>query len=341
MWVIFGTVGTELVPSGVEEENIMKKIAVLTSGGDAPGMNAALRAVTRMALHNGLEVMGVQRGYAGLINGELFKMDRKSVSEIINRGGTILRTARCLEFKQEEVREKAAQILKAYGVEALVVIGGDGSFMGAKLLSKLGVKTVGLPGTIDNDLSYTDYTIGFDTALNTVVDAINKLRDTSTSHERVSIVEVMGRNCGDLALYAGIAGGAEAIIVPEMPFDKDELIKTILEGRANGKTHSIIVVAEGVGGSAELAKEIESVTGIETRATILGHIQRGGSPTADDIVLASRMGAKAVEVLLEGKTSKVIGIKENKIFDMDIDEALDIERSFDENLYEMAKAINK
>ena len=201
----------------------MKKIAVLTSGGDAPGMNAALRAVTRMALHHGLEVMGVQRGYAGLINGELFKMDRKSVSEIINRGGTILRTARCLEFKQEEVREKAAQILKAYGVEALVVIGGDGSFMGAKLLSKLGVKTVGLPGTIDNDLSYTDYTIGFDTALNTVVDAINKLRDTSTSHERVSIVEVMGRNCGDLALYAGIAGGAEAIIVPEMPFDKDEL----------------------------------------------------------------------------------------------------------------------
>ena len=303
----------------------MKKIAVLTSGGDAPGMNAALRAVTRMALHHGLEVMGVQRGYAGLINGELFKMDRKSVSEIINRGG----------------REKAAQILKAYGVEALVVIGGDGSFMGAKLLSKLGVKTVGLPGTIDNDLSYTDYTIGFDTALNTVVDAINKLRDTSTSHERVSIVEVMGRNCGDLALYAGIAGGAEAIIVPEMPFDKDELIKTILEGRTNGKTHSIIVVAEGVGGSAELAKEIESVTGIETRATILGHIQRGGSPTADDIVLASRMGAKAVEVLLEGKTSKVIGIKENRIFDMDIDEALDIERSFDESLYEMASAINK
>ena len=319
----------------------MKKIAVLTSGGDAPGMNAALRAVTRMALHHGLEVKGVQRGYAGLINGELFKMDRKSVSEIINRGGTILRTARCLEFKQEEVREKAAQILKAYGVEALVVIGGDGSFMGAKLLSKLGVKTVGLPGTIDNDLSYTDYTIGFDTALNTVVDAINKLRDTSTSHERVSIVEVMGRNCGDLALYAGIAGGAEAIIVPEMPFDKDELIKTILEGRSNGKTHSIIVVAEGVGGSAELAKEIESVTGIETRATILGHIQRGGSPTADDIVLASRMGSKAVEVLLEGKTSKVIGIKENKIFDMDIDEALDIERSFDESLYEMANAINK
>lgn len=341
MWVIFGTVGTKLVPSGVEEENIMKKIAVLTSGGDAPGMNAAVRAVTRMALHNGLEVMGVQRGYAGLINGELFKMDRKSVSEIINRGGTILRTARCLEFKQEEVREKAAQILKAYGVEALVVIGGDGSFMGAKLLSKLGVKTVGLPGTIDNDLSYTDFTIGFDTALNTIVDAINKLRDTSTSHERVSIVEVMGRNCGDLALYAGIAGGAEAIIVPEMPFDKDELVKTILEGKAHGKTHSIIVVAEGVGGSTELAKELEAITGIETRATILGHIQRGGTPTADDIVLASEMGAKAVEVLLEGKTSKVIGIKDNKIFDMDIDEALDIERSFDENLYKMAKAINE
>lgn len=319
----------------------MKKIAVLTSGGDAPGMNAAVRAVVRTALHNGIEVMGVQRGYAGLINGELFKMDRKSVSDIINKGGTILRTARCVEFKQEEVRQKAAGILKAYGVDALVVCGGDGSFMGAKLLSKLGVKTVGLPGTIDNDLPYTDYTIGFDTALNTIVEDIGKLRDTSSSHERVSVIEVMGRNCGDLALFAGIAGGAEAIIVPELPFNKEDLIKTILEGKVNGKLHNIIVVAEGVGGAEELAKEIEATTGIETRATILGHIQRGGSPSAMDTVLASRMGAKAVEVLLEGKTSRVIGIKANEIFDMDIDEALAIPRSFDEKLYDTANAINQ
>ena len=216
----------------------MKKIAVLTSGGDAPGMNAAIRAVVRTALSKGIEVMGVQRGYSGLINGELFSMDKTSVSDIIQRGGTILRTARCPEFKNEEVRKKAAKILQAYGVEALVVIGGDGSFTGAKLLSKLGIKTIGLPGTIDNDLAYTDFTLGFDTALNTVVDAINKIRDTSTSHERVSIVEVMGRNCGDLALYAGIAGGAESIIVPELGFDKDELCRTIMEGKNNGKMHN-------------------------------------------------------------------------------------------------------
>ena len=306
--------------------NIMKKIAVLTSGGDAPGMNAAVRAVVRMALHNGLEVMGIKRGYAGLINGELFKMDRSSVSDIIQRGGTILRTARCEEFKQEEGRKKAANILKAYGVDALVVVGGDGSFTGAKLISKLGVKTIGLPGTIDNDLAYTDYTIGFDTALNTVIDAVNKLRDTSTSHERVSVVEVMGRHCGDLALYAGLAGGAEAIVVPEKGFDKAELCKTILEGKAKGKMHNLILLAEGVGGADELAKHIEEVTGLETRATILGHIQRGGSPSASDIVLASRMGARAVELLLEGKTCRV--------------EALAMERKFDNELYDIASALS-
>ncbi|GFP74045.1 6-phosphofructokinase [Clostridium fungisolvens] len=318
----------------------MKKIAVLTSGGDAPGMNAAVRAVVRMALHNGLEVMGIKRGYAGLINGELFKMDRSSVSDIIQRGGTILRTARCEEFKQEEGRKKAANILKAYGVDALVVVGGDGSFTGAKLISKLGVKTIGLPGTIDNDLAYTDYTIGFDTALNTVIDAVNKLRDTSTSHERVSVVEVMGRHCGDLALYAGLAGGAEAIVVPEKGFDKDELCKTILEGKAKGKMHNLILLAEGVGGADELAKYIEEVTSLETRATILGHIQRGGSPSASDIVLASRMGARAVELLLEGKTCRVVGIKNNQIMDMDIDEALAMERKFDNELYDIASALS-
>ena len=319
----------------------MKKIAVLTSGGDAPGMNAAIRAVVRTAIHNGIEVMGVQRGYSGLINGELFTMDRTSVSDIIQRGGTILSTARCPEFKNEEVRKKAAKILQAYGVEALVVIGGDGSFTGAKLLSKLGIKTIGIPGTIDNDLAYTDFTLGFDTALNTVVDAINKIRDTSTSHERVSIVEVMGRNCGDLSLYAGICGGAEAIIVPEVEaFDRDELCKTILEGKNKGKMHNLVILAEGIGGAFELAEYVENITGIETRATVLGHIQRGGSPSASDRVLASRMGAKAVEVLLEGKTSRVIGIRDNKIIDQDIDEALDMESKFDTELYEIAKVLS-
>ncbi|AGX45251.1 6-phosphofructokinase [Clostridium saccharobutylicum] len=318
----------------------MKKIAVLTSGGDAPGMNAAIRAVVRTALKNGIEVMGVQRGYSGLINGELFNMDKTSVSDIIQRGGTILRTARCPEFKNEEVRKRAAKILQAYGVEALVVIGGDGSFTGAKLLSKLGIKTIGLPGTIDNDLAYTDFTLGFDTALNTVVDAINKIRDTSTSHERVSIVEVMGRNCGDLSLYAGIAGGAESIIVPEIDnFDKDQLCRTILDGKNHGKMHNLIILAEGIGGAFELAKYVEEITGIETRATVLGHIQRGGSPSATDRVLASRMGAKAIDVLLEGKTSRVIGIKDNKIIDQDIDEALDMESKFDEELYKIAQIL--
>lgn len=318
----------------------MKKIAILTSGGDAPGMNAAIRAVVRAALYNGLEVMGVQRGYSGLINGELFSMDRSSVSDIIHRGGTVLRTARCVEFKQEEVRKDAVKILQDNGVDALVVIGGDGSFMGAKLLSKLGVKTVGIPGTIDNDLTYTDYTIGFDTALNTVIDAIDKVRDTSTSHERVSIVEVMGRDCGDLALHAGLAGGAEYIITPEKGYSKEELCKVILEGKAKGKIHNLILLAEGVGGAQELAKHVEDVTGIETRATVLGHVQRGGSPSGFDRVLASRMGAKAVEVLLEGKTSRVIGIKDNVVVDQDIDEALALPRKFDEKLFKIAEEIS-
>ncbi|PRR84297.1 6-phosphofructokinase [Clostridium vincentii] len=319
----------------------MKKIAILTSGGDAPGMNAAIRAITRTAINSGLEVMGIKRGYSGLINGEIFPMDKEYVADIIQKGGTVLMTARCLEFKQEEVRKRAVKILKAYGIDALIVIGGDGSFMGAKLLSDLGVMTVGIPGTIDNDLAYTDYTIGFDTALNTAVEAINKIKDTSTSHERVSVVEVMGRNCGDIALYAGISGAAEAILLPELEFDKNALYRTILDGKSQGRMHNLVVLAEGIGGAIELAKEIEEVTGIETRATILGHIQRGGSPSGSDRVLASKLGAKAVEVLLEGKTSRVIGIRENKMVDDDIDEALAVERKFDQKLYDIAVVLSK
>jgi 6-phosphofructokinase 1 len=318
----------------------MKTIAVLTSGGDAPGMNAAIRAVVRAALDKGLKVMGVQRGYSGLVNGEIFEMNRHSVSDIIHKGGTILKTARCPEFKKEEVRKKAAQILKVYGIDGLVVIGGDGSFTGAKLLSELGVKTIGIPGTIDNDLAYTEYTLGFDTALNTVLDAINKLRDTSTSHERISIVEVMGRDCGDIALFAGLAGGAESIILPEKGYDLDDICKTILDGKQKGKLHNLILVAEGIGGANDLAEKIESITGIETRATILGHIQRGGSPSAFDRVLASRMGARAVELLIEGKTARVIGIKGRDIIDLDTNEALAMPSKFDEELYDIARALS-
>jgi len=318
----------------------MRTIAVLTSGGDAPGMNAAIRSVVRTGLDKGLKVMGIQRGYSGLINGEIFEMGRHSVSDIIHRGGTILRTARSEEFKTEQGRAKAANILKAFGIDGLVVIGGDGSFQGARLLSKLGISTIGIPGTIDNDLAYTDYTIGFDTAMNTVLDAINKLRDTSSSHERVSIVEVMGRNCGDLALYSGVAGGAESVIVPEKGFDEDELCKIILEGKLRGKMHNLVILAEGVGGAEKLAKKVEEVTGIETRATILGHIQRGGSPSAFDRILASRLGAKAVELLLEGKSSRVGGIRGNKIVDDDIEEALAMESKFDDELYNISKILS-
>jgi len=318
----------------------MKTIAVLTSGGDAPGMNAAIRAVVRTGLNKGLRVMGIQRGYSGLINGEIFEMNRKSVSDIIQRGGTILRTARCEEFKDLEVRKKAAGVLKVFGIDGLVVIGGDGSFQGAKLLSELGIATVGIPGTIDNDLQYTDYTLGFDTALNTVLDAINKLRDTSASHDRVSIVEVMGRNCGDIALYAGIAGGAENILVPEKENDLNDVCKNILEGKLKGRSHNLIIVAEGVGEANEIAKKVEEITGIEARATILGHIQRGGSPSCFDRILAARFGYKAVQVLMDGKSNRVIGIRNGKIIDDDTNEALALPRLLDEELYEIATSLS-
>ncbi|MFA6941778.1 MAG: 6-phosphofructokinase [Clostridiaceae bacterium] len=319
----------------------MKTIGVLTSGGDAPGMNAAIRAVVRTGLEKGMKVMGIKRGYSGLINGEIEDMDRHSVSDIIQRGGTILRTARCPEFKTEEGRQKAVNILKVFGIDGLVIIGGDGSFQGGRLLSQLGIATIGLPGTIDNDLAYTDYTIGFDTAVNTVLDAINKLRDTSSSHGRVSIVEVMGRNCGDIALYAGIAGGAESVIVPEVGYNFDNLCKSIITDKINGKWHNLIILAEGVGGAKELAEKVEDVTGITARATVLGHIQRGGSPSAQDRILASRMGYRAVELLEEGNTDRVVGIKGNVIIDEDIEEALNMPRRFDSRLYDIARTLSK
>lgn len=318
----------------------MKRIAVLTSGGDSPAMNAAIRAVVRTGIEKGLKVYGVHRGYNGLISGEIFEMDRHSVSDIIQRGGTILRTARSEEFKTPEGRQKALNVIKVLKIDGIVVIGGDGSFHGAELLSDLGVPTIGIPGTIDNDLAYTDYTVGFDTALNTAIDAINKIRDTSSSHERVSVIEVMGRNCGDLAIYSGIAGGAEYVIVPEKPYTVEDICENIFKGKRSGKLHNIIILAEGVGGAQKLAKKIEEITSIETRATVLGYIQRGGSPSAFDRILASRMGSKAVEVLLEGKSARVIGIKNNKIIDMDIKEALAIPNVFDEELFNLSISLS-
>lgn len=318
----------------------MRKIGILTSGGDAPGMNASIRAIVRTAIKNDIKVMGIREGYSGLYNGDIYPMDRRSVSDIIQKGGTILKTARFDSFSKKEVRRKASQVLKVYGIEGLVVIGGDGTFRGAQGLGELGINTIGIPGTIDNDLAYTDYSIGFDTAQNTIIDAINKIRDTSASHQRVSVVEVMGRDCGDIALHAGVGGGAEFVILPEKGYNEEEICKNILQDKVKGKLHSLIIMAEGVGGTDELASKIEEVTGIETRATKLGHIQRGGSPSGFDRVLASRMGYKAVELLCQGKTSKVLGMKDGKIFDMDINEALEVPRNFDDELYTISKIIS-
>lgn len=315
------------------------KIAILTSGGDAPGMNAAIRAVVRKAIFNGIEVMGVRRGFSGLVNGDLFPMGIRSVSDIINKGGTILKTARLDSFREKAVQEKAAQVLNIFGIQGLIVIGGDGTFIGASKLSDLGICTIGIPGTIDNDLAYTDYTLGFDTAVDTVVEAISKIKDTSASHERCSIVEVMGRHCGDIALYSGVAGGAEMIVVPEKPFYVSDVMKVILEGRAKHKDHYIIVVSEGVEGADNLGKEIEALTGLETRTTVLGYVQRGGSPSSFDRILAARFGHRAVELLMEGKTNRLIGIKANQIMDLDIHEALAMKKEFDEKLLSISNEI--
>ena len=318
----------------------LRTIGVLTSGGDAPGMNAAIRAVVRTALGKGLNVVGIRRGYAGLLNEEIIELSARDVSDTIHRGGTMLMTARCPEMKTEEGQRKAAGICKKYGIEGLVVIGGDGSFAGAQKLAKLGINTIGIPGTIDLDIDCTEYTIGFDTAVNTAMEAIDKVRDTSTSHQRCSIVEVMGRDAGYLALWCGIANGAEEILLPEEHnYDESEIIKRIIDNRDRGKKHYIIINAEGVGDSINMAKRIEEATGMETRATILGHMQRGGSPTAKDRVYASIMGAKAVELLCEGKTNRVVGYKHGEYIDVDIDEALNMEKKLPEYQLEVAKKL--
>ena len=301
----------------------IKTIGVLTSGGDAPGMNAAIRAVVREAIVKGLKVKGIKRGYAGLLQEEIVDMEAKDVSDIIERGGTILQTARCMEFTTPEGQQKGAEICKKHGIDGIIVIGGDGSFKGAQKLAALGINTIGLPGTIDLDIACTEYTIGFDTAVNTAMEAIDKVRDTSTSHERCSIIEVMGRGAGYIALWCGIANGAEDILLPEKyDYDEQKLVNNIIEKRKHGKKHHIIVNAEGIGHSASMAKRIEAATGIETRATILGHMQRGGSPTAKDRVYASTMGALAVDLLCEGKTNRVVGYRHGAFVDFDIDEAL-------------------
>ena len=319
----------------------IKTIGVLTSGGDAPGMNAAIRAVVREAIVKGLKVKGIKRGYAGLLQEEIVDMEAKDVSDIIERGGTILQTARCMEFTTPEGQQKGAEICKKHGIDGIIVIGGDGSFKGAQKLAALGINTIGLPGTIDLDIACTEYTIGFDTAVNTAMEAIDKVRDTSTSHERCSIIEVMGRGAGYIALWCGIANGAEDILLPEKyDFDEQKLVNNIIEKRKHGKKHHIIVNAEGIGHSASMAKRIEAATGIETRATILGHMQRGGSPTAKDRVYASTMGALAVDLLCEGKTNRVVGYRHGAFVDFDIHEALAMKKEIPEYEYQIAKNLS-
>ena len=318
----------------------IKTIGILTSGGDAPGMNAAIRAVVRTAIARGLKVKGIKRGYMGLLNEEIIDMEARNVSDIIQRGGTILGTARCLEFKKAEYQKKGAEICRKHGIDGIVVIGGDGSYRGAQALSRLGINTVGLPGTIDLDIACTEYTIGFDTAVNTAMQAIDKVKDTSSSHERCSIIEVMGRNAGYIALWCGIANGAEDILLPEKyNYDEQEIINHIIESRKRGKTHHIIINAEGIGHSTSMARRIEAATGIETRATILGYMQRGGNPTAMDRYYASIMGAYAVDIMIQGKTNRVVGYKHGEFVDFDIEEALKMEKGIDDYQFEVAQLL--
>ena len=321
-------------------ENKIKTIGVLTSGGDAPGMNAAIRAVVRRGLSNGLNVKGILKGYNGLLNEEIIDMSAKDVSDTIERGGTILYTARCAEFRTEEGQKRGAEICRKHGIDGLVVIGGDGCFAGAQKLANLGINTIGVPGTIDLDIACTEYTIGFDTAINTAMEAIDRLRDTSESHERCSIVEVMGRTAGHIALWTGIASGAEYILTTEEYHgDIQRIITKIQDRRKMGKKNHIIVNAEGIGNSNEMAKVIELATGVETRATILGHIQRGGNPTCKDRVYASAMGARAVELLCEGASNRVVGYHNGEFKDYDIQEALAMTKGLDPYLFHIMKKL--
>ena len=317
-------------------------IGVLTSGGDAPGMNAAIRAVVRQACANGKKVKGIRRGYQGLLEEDIIDMQRESVSDIVDKGGTILFTARCSEFHTEDGQRKGAEICKKHGIDGLVVIGGDGSFAGAQKLAGFGVNTVGVPGTIDLDIACTEYTIGFDTAVNTAMQAIDKVRDTSTSHERCSIIEVMGRNAGYIALWCGIANGAEDILIPEQyDYDEQKIINNIINNRKRGKKHHIIINAEGIGHSTSMARRIEAATGVETRATILGYMQRGGSPTCRDRVYATMMGAMAVDLLCEGKSNRVVGFSHGEFKDFDINEALGMNKGVSDYMIKVAKDMSK
>jgi 6-phosphofructokinase 1 len=318
----------------------VKTIGVITSGGDAPGMNAAVRAVVRAGIYYGFKVMGIRKGYEGLLRGDIVEMTARSVGDLIHRGGTILQTARSSEFNTEAGVKKAISIAGVFGIDLLVVIGGDGSFRGARDLSRNGFLTIGIPGTIDNDISSTEYTIGYDTAMNTVQDAIDKIRDTAYSHERCSVLEVMGRKAGYIALNVAISGGAEAVILPEKDFDIDrDIIKPIIEGKNRGKKHYLVVIAEGVGGAVEIAKYIEEKTDISTRATILGHIQRGGSPTVYDRVMASRMGAHAIKLIKHGSYNRIIAVQKGQITDFDIEEALAMKKTIDEDMIELNKIL--
>ena len=318
----------------------IKTIGVLTSGGDAPGMNAAIRAVVRKALANGVSVKGIKKGYRGLLNEEIIDMERWTVSDTLQRGGTILGTARCPEFHTEEGQQQGADVCHKLGIDGLVVIGGDGSYRGAQALARHGVNTVGIPGTIDLDIACTEYTIGFDTAINTAMDAIDKIRDTSSSHERCSIIEVMGRNAGYIALWCGVANGAEDILLPEKyDYNEQEIINNIIASRKRGKTHHIIINAEGIGHSTSMARRIEAATGMETRATILGYMQRGGAPTCKDRYYASIMGAYAADILCEGKSNRVVGYQHGEFLDFDIEEALNMQKSISEYQYEVARVL--
>lgn len=319
---------------------MLKKIGVLTSGGDAPGMNAAIRAVVRYGIYNNINILGIKNGYKGLIDSDAVEMNLSSVADIIHRGGTILGSARCPEFATEAGLKKAVKNIKYLGIDALVVIGGDGTFKGAQKLCDEGVPTIGIPGTIDNDLPYTQYTLGFFTALSTVLESVEKIRDTSSSHGRTNVIEVMGRDCGDIALYAGLAGGAEMVVIPEVEHSIDEICDKILQGRARGKKHSIIILAEGAGDAKEISEAIEQKTGVSTRYSVLGYTQRGGTPSVYDRLIGSQMGAKAVELLINSESSKLIGVKGNEIFHMDIKEALQIKKTFDQNTYDLTKILS-